>query len=155
MEDKTPLLFTILEILSPIITAFLGWVSVRLAGWIKAKTKNEQVGGILARLTESTFCVVREAEQTFVKGMKAAKDPSSPGGTSLTEKEAEDIKRRVVAKVKDLWGPRGLKEARKVLGLDEGGVGRLIESKVEEAVHIEKPTAESKPKMARPKSSRP
>lgn len=141
MNQWAELGLNILEILSPAILALLAWLGVKLAGWLRAKTKNELVGGMLARLTESVFTLVREAEQTAVAAIKAGKDPSSPGGTKLTKAEAEKVKADVIAKLKELWGMKGLKEIGKVLGWTEASVTSFLEAKVEEAVLADKVVA--------------
>lgn len=135
--------YDLLAYLSPVLTALLGWISVRLAAWIKAKTKNELVGGMLIRLSTSIISLVREAEQTSVLAIKKAKSSDSPGGEVLTPEEAADVRATVLDSFKALWGDKGMEELRTVLGLDGvESVDRLLVSKIEEAVHLEKREAE-------------
>lgn len=132
-EIKAEIVNQMIAILSPIITALLGWLSYRLAAWIKAKTKNEMVGGILLRLSDSVFTLVREAQQTAVNEIKSAAIDGK-----LTKAEAADIKSKVAINFKTLWGFRGLDEMQKILGLTSMQVNDLIDAKIEEAVHLEK-----------------
>ena len=122
------------EVFSPVFAALTAWAGVRLTALIKAKVQNEVYSGMLTRLTDSVLLVVREAEQTVVKGIKAARDPRSPGGQRLTEDEAERIKDEVLEKLKRLWGPEGLKELMKVLGLTEGVLDDFLLAQIEAMV---------------------
>jgi hypothetical protein len=133
-------ILAILVVCAPVLTAAITWASVKFADLIKARTKNELIGGILARLTTSAFTLVREAEQTAVAAIKAARDPKSPGGEELTKEEGEQIKKAVVDKLKEVWGVKGLHEAGKILGLTDAGLDKFISAKVEEAVFVEKRT---------------
>ncbi len=123
------------EMLSPLILALLGWLGMKLSTLIRTKIKNEMIGGMLARLNDSVFTAVKSVEQTMVRQLKAAKDPESPGGTQITKEEGEQVKSAALAEIKSYWGPRGLSELGSVLGLESGGLDKLLESKVEAAVH--------------------
>jgi hypothetical protein len=125
----------ILEILTPIVTALLGWISYRLAAWIKAKTKNEKLSGVMLRFGDAISTLVKEAEQTIVSEMKRAKSPDSPDGAKLSPEEAAGVRLAVVAKFRKLWGEKGIKEIETVLGVERESIMPFIESKLEEAVH--------------------
>lgn len=124
---------TALQVLGAALAAVLAWVSYHVTLWIKAKTKNELVGGVLSRTVELVFTLVREAEQTAVYELRKARDPKSPGGATITQSEGKQVKEAVVAKLKELWGPKGLDELGKVLGLTPDGVNKFLNAKVEEA----------------------
>lgn len=125
----------VVEILTPVITAFLGWLSYRLASWIKAKTKNEQIAGMITRLGDSVSTLVKEAEQTLVSEMKRAKAKDSADGARLTTEEAAGVRLAVISKFRKLWGEKGIKEIEKVLGVNRDSMTPFIESKIETAVH--------------------
>lgn len=125
----------VLEILTPIVTALLGWISYRLAAWIKAKTQNEKIAGVTLRLGDAVATLVKEAEQTIVAEMKKAKSPDSPDGVKLSTEEAAGVRLAVVAKFKKLWGEKGIKEIETVLGVERDSILPFIESKLEGAVH--------------------
>jgi hypothetical protein len=137
VEPKSDIFWTVMQFFLPLMGAALVWLKVKLIAWIQAKTKNEMIAGMLARLADSVVTLVREAEQTTVAAIKAAKDPKSPGGVNLTKAEAENIKAAVIAKFKEIWGVKGLAEAGKVLGLSEDGLLKFISAKVESAVLAE------------------
>jgi hypothetical protein len=124
---------TALYVLASALSALLGWVSYHVALWIKSRTRNELVGGVLSRTVELVFTLVREAEQTAVYELRKARDPKSPGGASITQSEGKQIKEAVISKLKELYGPKGLEELGKVLGLTPGGVSQFLNAKVEEA----------------------
>lgn len=128
------IVFSLLQILAPLLVGVIGWAVAKLAGYLKSKTKNEMLAGALCRLGATVTTAVREAENTLVSAIRDAKKPGSPGGERLTKVEAEQIKAAVLAKVKELWGARGLDELGKVLGLTPEKVDTLIAAKIEEAV---------------------
>lgn len=134
---------TLYEILIPILVAGLMWLKVRIIGWIKAKTKNETLAGILSRLNESVFEAVKMVNEQMKDLIGKAKDPASPGGTQITLEEAAKLRKAALDYVKAYWGEKGLKELAHVLGFggvlgmgtDEKGLERLIANKIEAAVH--------------------
>jgi len=128
----------LMELLGSVVLAGLAWLTTKAAGWIKAKTNNEALGGMLARLMESLGGLIQEAEQTLVAQLKAAKDPNSPGGTKLTASEAATIKNEVLQRFKDMWGKKGLAELAKILGFDKTGTENFIASKIDALVRKEK-----------------
>ena len=132
---KVSMGLSVFEMLAPVITALLGWLALRLNGWLKTKIKNETLAGMLARTNDQVWSLVKEANQTAVAGLKAAHDPASPGGVKVLESELKKIKADVVSNFKKLWGAAGLAELGKVLGLDETTLDKWIGSRVEAAVH--------------------
>jgi len=130
--------WTIYEILSPVITALLGWVSVQIANYIKAKTKNQLAAGMLARLNDSIFTAVRAANEVTKKELMKARDPDSDGGIAITEEEAKHLKSVALESVKAYWGSKGLYEAAKVLGLKDGDLSKFVSDKIEDAVIAQK-----------------
>ncbi len=122
------------ELLSPIIVLIVTVLSGFLTKLIHEKTKNATLAGILGRLNELVWDEVKAAEQVVVKNIKAAKSPSSDGGMKITSAEAKVIKRRVLDRIKENVGVKGLLKLGKVLGLDVQGVSDMIEAKIEAAV---------------------
>ena len=144
MNQWAELGLNILEALSPAILALLGWLGLKLSQWLRAKISNELIGGMLARLNDSVFTAVKAIEQTVVREIKAAKESDSPGGAKITRAEADRVKKAAVDELKSYWGARGLAELGDVLGLTGDGLNKLLESKVEAAVHDLK-VAEARP----------
>lgn len=126
------------ELAAPVLMALLGWVSVRVAYYIREKVGQEAYAGALLRLNDSVLTLVREAEQTYVREMKLARSNASPGGVRLTKDEATRIKQAVIDSFMRLWGRDGLVKLMKVLGLNEGALEDFIGAKIEEAVNVEK-----------------
>lgn len=131
---------TIAELMVPILTALLAWVSVRVTAFIKAKVDNQVYQNMLTRLADSVFTLVREAEQTLVAEVKRARADSSPGGVKLTKEEGDRIKAAVLSKFKHLWGPAGIAELMRILGFSDGTFEDYLSAKIEEAVNVEKRT---------------
>lgn len=125
---------TIWEIAAPIITAAVGWVAVKVSGWIQTKTKNERVGGMLGRLVSSVQTAVVAVNETAKAEIMAAKDPTSPGGSSVTKAEAEQLKAACLDKIKAYWGTKGLAEAAKVLGFGGGGIDSFLSDEIEKSI---------------------
>ena len=122
------------ELLSPVVVLIITVLSGFLTKLIHEKTKNATLAGILGRLNELIWDEVKAGEQVVVKSIKLAKDPSSDGGVKITEAEAKAIKRRVLARIQENIGVKGLVKLGKVLGLDSQGVTGMIESKIESFV---------------------
>jgi hypothetical protein len=134
---------TLYEMLIPILVAGLLWVKAHLANWIRSKTKNETLAGIMVRLNESVFESVKAVNEQMKDLIGKAKDPASPGGVKITEAEAKQLKDAALGHVKAYWGKKGMKEMAKVLGFggffglgsDSSGLDKLIANKIEAAVN--------------------
>lgn len=113
--------------LSALLTLALGWLAVRYASWIKEKVKNSRVEGILLRLGEAVFKVVRELQQTVVDKAKASDE--------WNEEKAKEVKAAAIAKLKEYLGPKGIAEAMAVLGLDMPGLEKLLGTMIESDVY--------------------
>jgi hypothetical protein len=112
--------------ISAVLTLALGWLSVRYASWIKEKIKSARVEGILLRLGDAVFKVVRELQQTVV-------DKAKEDGEWNKEK-AEEVKKAAITKIKEYLGPKGIKEALTILGLDSSGLDKLLGTMIESDV---------------------
>ncbi len=134
MEFSAELALQIAEVMLPVLVALLGFVSVKFTSWIKAKTKNEMVGGMLTRLVESSMRIVKGLEQSVVRKIKEGRAPDSPGGTKLTEEEQEEVAEEALISLHDYWGIKGCIEICSVLGLDKEEVTKLFKSHIESAV---------------------
>jgi hypothetical protein len=134
LDQKYQLAFTVLEMVSPIVGIVLAWLGTRLAKLVNTKIKNETFAGVMTRLNDSVFTLVKEAEQTMVDGLKAARQKESPGGDLITKAEAQVIKQHVLDKFKGLWGAAGLAELGAVLSMTEKQVEDHVASKIEAAV---------------------
>jgi hypothetical protein len=128
--DKAELGLKMLEVLSPVLLAALTWLAAKAAQFIHAKVKNEYLRGVLVRLDDAVLAAVREVHQVTVEELKAA---SADG--RLTPEERARVRARAIETVRTHLGTRGLGELAKVLGLDDGGIEKLLATRVEAAVH--------------------
>ncbi len=128
--DFTGLGLKVLEILSPVLLAALTWAAAKAAQLIAAKVKNEYLRGALTRLDDAVLNAVREVHQVTVEGIKAA---SADG--KLTVEERAKVKATALETIRAHMGPAGLAELVKVLGVDNGGLEKLLSTRIEAAVH--------------------
>lgn len=136
IDSKLQFGVSVYEMLSPVLIVLVGWIAKKLSDWLGAHTKNAAVAGILTRMNDQVWTLVKDANQTLANEIRKAKDPKSPGGKNLTADESARIKSAVLANFKSLWGAKGMAEAATVLGLGgESGVMDLVAKKIEAAVH--------------------
>lgn len=124
----------LVEILAPIVTALLGWLSYRLSEYIKSKTKSQRAALVADRLCELLGSLVAEAEQTLVSEMKRSKRSTSEDGARLTKSEAAGVRLAVLTKAKTYLGKKGLDEITSALSVEREAVSHYLETKVEQAV---------------------
>lgn len=121
----------VLEILGPSVAALavagLGWLLAHLTSYVNAKAKNAWLAGVLARLDDFVLTAVKDVQQTAVADLKLQT------GGSLSAGDKAKFKADAINKVKSYWGPQGLQDAAKILGLDQ--LDSLISGKIEAAVH--------------------
>lgn len=129
--------FSVYElIIAPLLAVAIPYLGVHLANWLKAKTKNELIGGTIARFTESVFAGVKLVNQTLRDAVVKAKDPASPGGTDITKEEAAGFNKAVWDVLKlEYGGMAGLEKALSALGLTGGALESFINTRIEAAVH--------------------
>lgn len=87
---------------------WLAWIAARFA-WLRA---------FWERFHAIKAAVVLEIRNTYVEALKRAKDPTSPGGTSLTPEEATEALRKAVDRFVDMIGLGALERAMKIMGLE-------------------------------------
>lgn len=110
----------------PVVGLFVAYASAMLPQWIKAKVKNETVGGVLERLTALAFTVVSEVQQTIVSGL----------GDKATEAELLKARDTALATLRAHLGDKGIKELMGVLGMKEdSALNKLLITFIESAVH--------------------
>jgi len=119
----------ILDLLTTVLLAALGWVCVRLASFIKAHTKNAQVQGILLRLNDAVFAAVGALEQTMVVAAKVA---ASDG--QLTKSDGAAVKAAALANVKSHLGPQGIAELQAILDVQPAALDSYLSSRIEAQV---------------------
>lgn len=116
----------------PIFLAGLAWLSAKIATWINAKVSNERIAGILARLDDAAFSIVRELMQTTVDAAKAS-------GGKLPAEVATAAKDAAVAKLRSYLGKDGIAMLMRVLGfVEEAQATAFLATKIEATVHAVK-----------------
>jgi hypothetical protein len=125
--DWNSVLIPLVLVISTALTLVLGWAARKYGLLVDSKVKNELAGGILHRLGEAAFRVVRELQQTVVEELKEDGE--------WDKEKAVEIKNLAIAKLKEYLGPKGLAEAMDILGLNEGGILSLLGTLIEAEVH--------------------
>lgn len=128
--DSSDIASAVINAISPMLLTACTWVAARLAQWINARVRNEQLRGVLVRLDDAVLGVVREVDQVTVDALKAATIDGK-----LPPVARESVKQAALAAIKAHLGARGLGEVERVLGLKSDGVDRLLATKIEAAVH--------------------
>lgn len=120
-----------LELIPILLTPVLALLGKLLADLIRGKVKNEYLQGALLRLNEAAKTGVSSVGQTYVKKMKEGKADGK-----LTDEEKKAAKDAALREVKDLLGPKGLKEIAKVVGIPVASkaMDSMLESKIEAKV---------------------
>lgn len=128
---------TIFAGIAAILVSVIGWVGVHAAAWLKAHTKNQALGGVLARVTDSIFSSVKSALLASKAAIEDAKKASSPGGTAITSDELKGIKQIAWDSLKkEYGGMAGLSSFLSILGLGgDDGVSSWVDQRIEAAVH--------------------
>lgn len=126
-----------------VVVGLLGWLLLKLDGFIGAKTKNELVKGALSRFIGSVKDAVAMVNQTMKAEIKKAKKPGSPGGTKITEAEAAKLKTAVLDALKNEYGGMaGIGKFLGVLGLGgDEAVSKKVDTLIEAAVNGQKNAA--------------
>lgn len=129
----------LVELAGTLLMGALTWAGVAVKNLIATKVQNEAVKGVLTRLDDAVFAVVKELEQTVAAGLREA---AADG--KITPEEVAKIKQAALDKVKSYVGPKGLDTALAVLGLkDASALDALISGRVEAAVHDVKAAKET------------
>jgi hypothetical protein len=109
LDTLTPHL---LNILSPLLVAVLTWASWKMANYIKAHTKNQQVQAALLRLNDAVTTSVEAVEQTLVSNFKMA------GNGTLSPDDGNKARKQALDQIKANLGNKGLSDMMSVLGVE-------------------------------------
>lgn len=120
----------VIVILQPLLMTALTAAVAMAVKWLQARTHNEKVRAIEARLAESVMTIVKSTSMTLVDKMKAAKADGK-----ITPEERAEIKAAALAEIKGYWGQKGITEVKKVLGYaDDTELSNALSHDIEEAV---------------------
>jgi hypothetical protein len=128
--DTPTFAWRLFELLTPVSLVGLTWLSVKAAQLADVKVKHEHVARALLLIDSSVFAAAREVQHALVDGFKAA----SPGG-KLTLDQGAQAKQAALDSVKAQLGAQGLVDIAAALGHDSRGVDRILEIRIEAAVH--------------------
>jgi hypothetical protein len=118
------------------IAAIVTWGGKALIDLINAKTKNQLVAGILARLTSAVQVAVMDVNGTVKAAyLEAVKDGP------ITPEEKSRLKAIAIAKVKEHLGMKGLGELVTILGVNSTLIDSFLGSHIEAAIEGMKPGA--------------
>ena len=120
------ILLPLILVISTALTLALMWVAKKYGLMVDTQVKNDTVNGILQRLGEAAFRVVREVQQTVV-------DVLSEG--EWNAEKAKEVRALAIAKLKEYLGPKGVLEAMDILGLNAAGLENLFGTLIEAEVH--------------------
>lgn len=132
------LLWQLFQVCSPALLALIGWLSLKLADLIKAKTDNAYVQGVLLRLNDAVWTAVREVEQTMVGALKAT---NTDGSGKLTETSQANAKTAAINTIKEHLGPKGLAELGDIIGVAGPALDQFLGKRVEAVVNAAKAPA--------------
>mgnify|MGYP000501119286 CR=1 FL=1 len=122
MEQTTPFTQQLLGIILPaLLTLIAAMVSIGLKyviQWLNTKVKNDELKSAIEMLSDVTWDVVNEMEQTVRPMLSDGK---------LTKEEQARIKRAAIDKVNNVLAPTVKKSLEKTVGNME----KMIETKIE------------------------
>ena len=114
--------------LAPVLIAALSYLSMKGAQLLQAKVKNEYLRGVLVRLDDALFTAVCEVQQVVVDRIKAESG-------KLDDAARERIKTAALDAVRTYFGPKGLAQVGRVLGIPASDVERHLETRLEATVY--------------------
>ena len=103
----------------------------KLTDYIASKIKNQQIADMVRRVDEAALKAVKLTYQAYV-------GPIKKEGASLNDQEKAMAKELAKAEIKDYLGPKGIREALEILGLDKEKLDRFFDGSIESNVYDEK-----------------
>jgi len=100
----------------------LAWALAKLTAYLGEKVKNEYWKGVVMRTDDAIMNAVKSVYQSFVSGLKDKE--------KFTEEDKKAAKAMAIQAAKDLIGVDGMKEAAKVLGMDDLKMSDKVEAAV-------------------------
>lgn len=124
---KLTFLYTLLDILSPLIILVGSHFIYKLAKFLDTKIKSQQTKEVLNLLDNIALNIVKSVQQTYIREHKDGDKPLDKDiATKAKELALEQIKLQIGQKV--------LADTKKKLKVNEAGMNSLLSSKVEAAV---------------------
>ncbi len=91
-----------------LLLTLLTWGFVFLRGLIKKYLRFLDNDKVLDQVEQSIEAGVEDTYETYVREIKKAKDPSSPGGTSLTKEERKEARDKTIAFARSFLKKQGI-----------------------------------------------
>ena len=114
--------------IAPVLIAALSYLSMKAAQLLQAKVKNEYLRGVLTRLDDALYTAVLEVQQVVVDRIKAESG-------KLDEAARARIKAAALDAVRAYFGPKGLEQVGRVLGITPTNLERHLETRLEATVY--------------------
>jgi hypothetical protein len=126
----------ILGVLVTALVSATGWLTHKIGAWLGAKTEGASYANLLAKVGVAIETAVLCVEQTLVPLAIKAKAPNSPGGTSITSDEANQLFAAADnAVVAMLGGDAGIEALCKSVRMDRMAFDAMRRNMIEAAVH--------------------
>ena len=119
---------TLLPVLGAVMGALMPLVVLEIKKLIAAKTKNEQLRGVLDRVTDSAAEAVREISATVYQDVR-----QKAGDGKLDPLERQDLRRAALAKLKEI-AARDIGDMVRLKGLSPREADSDLLAKLETAV---------------------
>lgn len=140
--DWNKLLFEVVAgILALIATVVTGVLLPAGKAWLKAKAADADSSAATKAIFRATLKLdafieagLAQAWTVFERDMRAAVDPTSEGGSKITEGELAKAKNDVLAEVKKYLGTAGLSQLQDALGIGADMVESFLKAQIEKKV---------------------
>lgn len=121
---KSEAISQIVDLLTPLVLAILGYLSIKVTKYIDSKLKNQEDKDFAEKIHSIAKDVVKSVYQTYISKQK---------GTSTLEPEvAAKAKEMAITQIKEHLNPI---ELHKKLGNDDAKIDSVLSTKVEAAVY--------------------
>jgi len=118
------------DALVTVVLALITLIAARLSAYLREAGKGERLASAMLRLNDAVGTAVREIEQTVRPLVVAA---AADG--RITPEEAAQLKDAAMASARRYMGAHVGADLKKILGVTEDDFDRLLDAKVEAAVH--------------------
>lgn len=119
---KSEVVSQIVDLLTPLILAILGYLSIKVTKYIDSKLKNQEDKDFAEKIRSVAMDSVKSVYQTYISKQK--------GQSTLEPEVAAKAKEMAMDQIKEHLGP----ELNKKLGNDDAKIDSVLSTKVEAAV---------------------
>jgi hypothetical protein len=122
-----------------LLVALLSGITWLYYRFLADKIKSKHVARMILNFGQELRAVIIEVNATYVDGLKTAGEDGE-----WTDVEKQEAKDRAIAKLKENWGPTGIKRLTKVLGIGgavDSWLGTQVEATLDDMKRSALPTA--------------